>query len=117
MSSVGKREVAYMKASYESKTPQKNITVNADVSKRMTNPGVKLHWNQEQRFVSMQSQGKSVDFHFKHSPDPISMALDRLLSERYMATEHLRRHSYVTSILHAMQQSADNKGITVGLDK
>ena len=115
--SVGKREVAYMKASYESKTPQKNITVNADVSKRMTNPGVKLHWNQEQRFVSMQSQGRSVDCHFKHEPDPISMALDRLLNERYMATQHLRRHAYVTSILHAMQHSANNKGISVGLDK
>ena len=114
---VGKREVAYMKASYESKTPQKNITVNANVLKRMTNPGVKLHWNQEQRFVSIASQGRSVDFHFKHEPDPISMALDRLLNERYMATEHLRRHSYVTSILHAMQHSANNKGINVGLDK
>ena len=83
----------------------------------MTNPNVMMHWNQEQRFVSIQSQGRSVDFHFKHNPDPISMALDRLLTERYMASEHLRRHAYVTSILHAMQHSADNKGITVGLDK
>lgn len=114
---VGKREVAYIKAAYNSEQAQKNITMYLDVSKRMTNPNVMMHWNQEQRFVSIQSQGRSVDFHFKHNPDPISMALDRLLTERYMASEHLRRHAYVTSILHAMQHSADNKGITVGLDK
>jgi len=110
-----KREVAYMKASYESKSPQKNITIGLDVSGGMTNPYVKLHWNQEQRFVSVQSQGRSVDFYFKHDPDPITLALNRLLKERYMAVEHLRRHAYVTSILHAMQHSANNGGLRVRL--
>ena len=114
---VGKREVAYMKAAYESKQPQKYITMHLDVSKRMTNPNVTMHWDQGQRRVSIESQERSVDFYFKHNTDPISMALDRLLTERHMASEHLRRHAYVTSILHAMQHSADNKGITVGLDK
>lgn len=106
--------VGSFSASYNATRPLRIANFIIDPYKEITNPRVSFEWNQIDRFVEINSQGKSIQIHCSRNPDPVSLALMRFgnaTRDRFYAEGSFSRHMYVTSILQAFQHSANHSGM------
>ena len=107
----GERCVSMLNASYGVRTPKKEVSFFIEPRKPITNPRMKLVWNQAERMVSVHSQSKQLDLHFIKHPDPISLALERFHREAfsaYMNEFSVDQHWWVSMIAECMVASAQN---------
>lgn len=105
----GERCVSMLNASYGARTPKKEVSFFIEPRKPITNPRMKLVWNQAERMVSVHSQSKQLDLHFVKHPDPISLALERFHREAfsaYMNEFSVDQHWWVSMIAECMDTSA-----------
>jgi hypothetical protein len=81
----------------------------------VTNPGLTVTWDQNQKSVNVASQGKSIDVQFRHDPDLITRSLNTFADPWYSLLVEGQQYRRIMRILHAMQHSADNDGIVVSV--
>jgi len=105
--------LAYMNASYNATYARKDTRFKAEQMRSVTNPGLIVTWDQNQKSVSVASQGKSIDVQFRHDPDLITRSLDTFADPWYSLLVEGQQYRRIMRILHAMQQSADNGGIII----
>lgn len=105
---------ATMIAAYNERQPIKRCAFTLDgASNGITNPSLRIEWDQQSRSVSVRTQMQRVSFHFRHVPDPISRSLDDFASWSHnpaYKTVHETRHLWVMRLLEALQQSANEHG-------
>jgi predicted dehydrogenase len=109
------QRLAYMNASYNATYPRKDTRFKAEEMRAVTNPGLTVTWDQNQKSVSVASQGKSIDVQFRHDPDLITRSLDTFADPWYSLLVEGQTYRRIMRILHAMQHSADNDGIVVSV--
>ena len=107
--------LAYMNASYNATYPRKDTCFKAEQMRSVTNPGLIVTWDQNQKSVSVASQGKSIDVQFRHDPDLITRSLDTFADPWYSLLVEGQEYRRIMRILHALQHSADNDGIVVSV--
>lgn len=110
----GKR-LAYMNASYNATYARKDTRFKAEEMRTVTNPGLTVTWDQNQKSVNVASQGKSIDVQFRHDPDLITRSLNTFADPWYSLLVEGQQYRRIMRILHAMQHSADNDGIVVSV--
>jgi len=107
----GERSVAMMNASYDVRTPKKEVSFFIDPMRPITNPRMRIVWNQAQRVVELHSQNKQLDLHFVKHPDPITLALDRFArgidTPQYVTMLSRTQHEFVSVVCDALQRSVD----------
>ena len=114
----GDEQVAFMTAKYNATYAAKKILLRCKPNDYLTNPRFSIEWDQNQRSVRVESQGKHVEAFFKHKPDPISSCLERFHvvcggDDQNMDRIFLHYHGFVCRILEAFNQSADNDGVLI----
>ena len=107
--------IAYMNASYNSTYARKDTRFKAENMRSVTNPGLVVTWDQNQKSVSVASQGKSIDVQFRHDPDLITRSLNTLADPWYSLLVEGQEYRRIMRIIHALQHSADNDGIVVSV--
>jgi len=115
----GERCVAMMNASYEARTPKKEVVFFIEPRKPITNPRMKLVWNQAERVVSVHSQSKQLDLHFIKHPDPIMLALARFHREAFSSYTNqfsIDQHWWVSMAAECMDFSAKHDAEKVPLN-
>ena len=107
--------IAYMNASYNSTYARKDTRFKAENMRSVTNPGLVVTWDQNQKSVSVTSQGKSIDVQFRHDPDLITRSLNTFADPWYSLLIEGQEYRRIMRIIHALQHSADNDGIVVSV--
>ncbi len=107
------KQYAFLSASYNATIPQKYTLLRLAPFNIITNPRIELAWEQNQKFVEVRSQGRSVEIHFRHNPDMITMTLNSFRSccEYNESNTHVSKP--VMRMIHAMQHSASMNGASV----
>lgn len=108
------KQVAFFSASYNSTYPLKAALFRiGPLHKHIANPRIDLAWEQNQKFVEIRSQGRSIEVHFRHDPDMITRTLnDFVVRCEYSTSNHFVSAPIMRS-LHAMQHSASMGGAPV----
>lgn len=109
------QRIAYMNASYNATYPRKDTRFKAEEMRSVTNPGLVVTWDQNQKSVSVASQGKSIDVQFRHDPDLITRSLNTFADPWYSLLIEGQEYRRIMRIVHALQHSADNDGIVVSI--
>lgn len=107
------KQYAYFGAAYNATYPKKEMLVRVTPFSDITNPRVDVLWNQNDRYVSVSSQGRSIEMRFTHVPDLITRTLDYFWEDASSDFDFIEPHIQVANILHAMRSSSDNGGIPV----
>jgi predicted dehydrogenase len=107
--------IAYMNASYNSTYARKDTRFKAENMRSVTNPGLVVTWDQNQKSVSVASQGKSIDVQFRHDPDLITRSLNTLADPWYSLLIEGQEYRRIMRIIHALHHSADNDGIVISV--
>jgi predicted dehydrogenase len=111
-------QLAYLSASYNASHAKKEVLLRCKPHDYFANPRFVINWDQNQRSVKIESQGKHVEAVFRHQPDPISACLDRFhtaanIEDQSNERIFLQYHASVCRILEAFDQSALNDGMIV----
>ena len=107
------QQIAFLTASYNATYPQKYALVRIKPRDIVANPRVELAWEQNEKFVEVRSQGRSVEIRFRHEPDMITKTLDEFVWSCTFATNNGRFSKRVMRMLHAMQASAVANGLPI----
>ena len=79
----------------------------------VANPRIELAWEQNEKFVEVRSQGRSVEIRFRHEPDMITKTLDEFVWSCTFTNSNDRFSKRVMRMLHAMQASAVADGLPI----
>jgi predicted dehydrogenase len=108
------KQIAFLSASYNAIYPQKYALLRVQpLASLIANPRIELAWEQNQKFVEVRTQGRSVEVHFRHEPDMITQTLGSFVT---YCTHGIRNPSTslkIMRMLHAMQHSASMSGTPV----
>ena len=108
----------YANASYNATYPTKEMMLRVKPRNDLANPLITTTWVQNHRYIKVESQGRSIELHYRHEPDPITRSLDNF----YEGVAHggWSNHEIYRSIwkiLHAAMHSAENDGILVKVSR
>jgi predicted dehydrogenase len=107
------KQIAFLTASYNATYPQKYALVRINPRDIIANPRIELAWEQNEKYVEIRSQGRSVEVRFRHEPDMITKTLDEFVWSRTFRTSNNRFSKRVMRMLHAMQSSAVADGLPI----
>jgi predicted dehydrogenase len=107
------QQIAFLTASYNATYPQKYALVRIKPRDIVANPRIELAWEQNEKYVEVRSQGRSVEIRFRHEPDMITKTLDEFVWPCTFATGHNGFSKRVMRMLHAMQASAVADGLPI----
>jgi predicted dehydrogenase len=107
------KQIAFLTASYNATYPQKYGLVRINQRDIIANPRIELAWEQNEKYVELRSQGRSVEVRFRHEPDMITKTLDEFVWSRTFLTSNNRFSKRVMRMLHAMQSSAVADGLPI----
>ena len=111
------KQIAFLSASYNATYPQKYALLRIKLYKDIANPRIELAWEQNQKFVELRSQGRSVEIHFRHEPDMITRKLGTFLSYAQFNMSNCLFSRSVMVTLHAMQHSASIGGAPINFQE
>lgn len=109
----GKKVIGLINAACNARTPKKGVTFRIAPRNPIATQQISIEWNQLERNVSINAHGKGVTIDFRQNPDPISLSLARFKREAhssYMNSHSIAMHQWVTMVLSALEQSANNNG-------
>lgn len=106
----------YANASYNAIYPKKEVMMRVKPSGNITNPLILTTWNQNQRFIKVETQGRSIELHYRHEPDPITVSLTHFYQATDAYWSYTSTYTRIWNILHAAMHSAENDGILIGVD-
>jgi hypothetical protein len=106
-------QIAFLSASYNATYPQKYALLRILPDDEIANPRIELAWEQNQKFVEVRSQGRSVEVRFRHEPDMITRSLDSFVIHCEYKIDNYGLSHDVMRVLHAMQHSADADGAPI----
>lgn len=111
------KQVAFFSASYNSTYPLKAALFRvAPYRSKIANPRIELAWEQNQKFVEIRSQGRSIEINFRHEPDMITRTLNDFVSRcKYSNSNHFVSGP-IMRVLHAMQHSANMNGAPINYE-
>lgn len=107
------RQIAFLSASYNASFAQKYTLVRIMPRACVANPRIELAWEQNQKFVEVRSQGRSMEVNFRHEPDMITETLNEFAKSCRYAVSDDRMIGRVMLALHALQSSADANGLPI----
>lgn len=107
----------YANASYNATYPKKDVLLRIKPREGVTNPLIATTWNQNQRFVKIETQGRSIELHYRHDPDPITLRLDDFYDAAISNFSNAYIFHSIWRVLHAALHSADNDGMLVKVEK
>ena len=108
--------ILYANASYNATYPKKEILFRIKPDTDISNPIITTTWNQNQRFVKVETQGRSIELHYRHEPDAITRALDNFLWECMDAWGGPGWYDRIWSVLHAATHSAEHDGMLIEVE-
>ena len=107
------QQIAFLTASYNATYPQKYALVRINPRDIVANPRIELAWEQNEKYVEVRSQGRSVEIRFRHEPDMITKTLDEFVWSCTFGNSNDRFSKRVMRMLHAMQASAVADGLPI----
>lgn len=110
------QRLMYANASYNATFPKKELMLKVKPDSGISNPLITTTWNQNHRFITIETQGRSIEIHYRHDPDPITRSLDRFYYDCVDSWGGPGSYDGIWDIIHAAIHSSQHDGMLIEVE-